>query len=366
MFSVIHRNCATGYYSFGHGACYVAISDNAQLLTPRQRLPTIWEHSTIAEQRTNARMEVNAVANGSNKFRSQQYSSDFNYGYRDPAANFRSILAYHCTTGQCDANPGGNCPRVQRFSNTEIDYQGSAIGNANNNNALQINNVLAGVAAYYPAVYCINDSQCDDGDASTFDACDLGNNACVYSSDPIAPTSASPTPLPAGLPTPSPITSAPTADFSGYSSFMQTFTLKNVDSSVWLTVDLGPNFRSPIVVCSVNYDGGTGLNPAVVRVRNVLPTSFETTLQNPSGDAVSSRGVSCVAIEEGVWKFPDGRKIEAASYMSSVTDHSSSWAGEVQAYQQLYTNPAVLGQVGLSTKFPYSSCSPNFFLTKRS
>lgn len=284
-----------------------------------------------------------------NASKTQSCHPGFNYGYRDPSANFRSILAYGCTTGQCDGNPGGNCPRVQRFSNVEFDYQGQPIGDNANNNALQINNVLATVAAYYPAVYCVNDNQCDDGDSETFDACDLGNNACVYSYDPIAPTSGPPSPSPTNAPTSPPVTSMPTSDFSGYDTFMQTFVVSNVDSSAWATVDLGISFLSPIIVCSVKYDGGASLNPALVRVRNVSPVSFQIRLQNPSGDTVSGRSVSCVAIEEGVWQFPDGRKIEAASYMSSVTDHVNSWLGEAQTYQQSYANPAVLGQVRKGT-----------------
>jgi len=79
--------------------------------------------------------------------------STYRYGYRDPNANFRSILAYNCNSGQCDANVGGGCTRVQRFSNDEFLYQNNAIGNAQNDNARRINDVRATVAAYYTSTF---------------------------------------------------------------------------------------------------------------------------------------------------------------------------------------------------------------------
>merc|ERR1712157_13882 len=42
-------------------------------------------------------------------------SNAYNYGYRDPQANFRSVMAYNCASGQCDGNAGGGCTRAQRL-----------------------------------------------------------------------------------------------------------------------------------------------------------------------------------------------------------------------------------------------------------
>lgn len=37
------------------------------------------------------------------------FSTDTSYGYRDPQARFRTVLAYNCASGQCDGNSGGGC-----------------------------------------------------------------------------------------------------------------------------------------------------------------------------------------------------------------------------------------------------------------
>jgi len=80
--------------------------------------------------------------------------TNFNYGFRDPSANFRSILAYNCASGQCDGNAGGGCSRVQRFSNDEYLYNSQPIGSASEDNARKINEVAATVAGYYPCMEC--------------------------------------------------------------------------------------------------------------------------------------------------------------------------------------------------------------------
>ena len=113
MYSVTAWNCATGYYSFGH-----ELGHNMGLRHDRG---------------------TSSACSDTNTY----------YGYRDPAARFRSVLAYNCVTGQCDGNAGGGCARVNRYSNTFSTYSGSAIGNASNNNAQQINNVRVAVSQYF-------------------------------------------------------------------------------------------------------------------------------------------------------------------------------------------------------------------------
>jgi len=114
MFSVTSTNCATGYFSFGH-----EIGHN---------------------------MGCNHDRGTSN----QCSTTNYNYGYRDPDAGFRSILAYNCRTNQCDYNKGGgSCTRVQRFSNDEFLYNGKAIGNSEADNARQHSDVFATVSTYY-------------------------------------------------------------------------------------------------------------------------------------------------------------------------------------------------------------------------
>jgi len=115
MFSVTGYNCATGYYSFGHEIAH------------------------------------NMGCNHDKGTSRACSSSKYNYGYRDPDANFRSIMGYSCRSGQCDKNKGGGCTRVQRFSNPNFKYNGKAIGTPLHDNARQLNNVRQTVAKYYTA-----------------------------------------------------------------------------------------------------------------------------------------------------------------------------------------------------------------------
>ena len=116
MFSVTAWNCATGYYSFGNEIGH------------------------------------NLGCNHDKGTKDACSSSATNYGYRDPSADFRSILAYNCASGQCDENAGGGCTRVQRFSNPYNLYNGKIIGDTSTNNAKKINDVKATIAAYYAHV----------------------------------------------------------------------------------------------------------------------------------------------------------------------------------------------------------------------
>jgi hypothetical protein len=110
----------------------------------------------------------------------------------------------------------------------------------------------------------------------------------------------------------------------------------------YVTVPLVNGYVEPVVVCSVQYNNNT--SPIVARVSNVTQTSFDVRLQNPSGGTVAAEDVSYIVVEKGVWTI-DGVNIEAQMYLSTVTGAYSSWVGEVQSYEQNYTNPVVLGQV---------------------
>ena len=109
-----------------------------------------------------------------------------------------------------------------------------------------------------------------------------------------------------------------------------------------VTVNLANTYVSPVVVTTLQYSNST--TPAVTRVSNVSTTSFDVRLQNPSGGSVATENVSYVVVEEGTWTI-DGHLVEAQIYTSTVTDEDGSWVGEVQSYNQSYTNPVVLGQV---------------------
>eukprot|EP00567_Pseudictyota_dubia_P013531 CAMPEP_0197449108 /NCGR_PEP_ID=MMETSP1175-20131217/20139_1 /TAXON_ID=1003142 /ORGANISM="Triceratium dubium, Strain CCMP147" /LENGTH=1253 /DNA_ID=CAMNT_0042981119 /DNA_START=687 /DNA_END=4448 /DNA_ORIENTATION=+ len=78
--------------------------------------------------------------------------TNFSFGFRDPKAKFRSIMAYNCKSGQCDKNVGGGCQRVPMFSTPDEQYKGKAIGDSNTDNARQIQNAWKTMAAWYPVL----------------------------------------------------------------------------------------------------------------------------------------------------------------------------------------------------------------------
>lgn len=113
MFSVTKWSCATGYFTFGHEIGH------------------------------------NLGCNHDKGTKNACSTTNYNYGWRDPQARFRSVLAYNCVRGQCDNNAGGGCTRVQRFSNDQFLYNGLPMGNIHTDNARQINDVKARVASYF-------------------------------------------------------------------------------------------------------------------------------------------------------------------------------------------------------------------------
>lgn len=114
----------------------------------------------------------------------------------------------------------------------------------------------------------------------------------------------------------------------------------------WRLVGLRNTYSTPVEVCTVNYANNT--SPVIVRVRNAAAGSFEVKLQNPSGQAVGAEAVHYVVVEEGTWRLPDGRLLEARRVLSSGTNYNGNWnlaSMEAFPYQHEYTAPVVLGQV---------------------
>jgi hypothetical protein len=365
MFSVARYSCATGYYSFGH-----EIGHNFNL-----------NHDKATEGVCGA--------------------AQSNYGYRNPAAEFRTILSYDCVRGQCDNMPKDGCSRIQRFSNANsaYTYNSKVIGDAGRDNVKEFNKHRALVASFFPSMDCQSHNECNDGDSRTVDTCYMATRVCVFTPIVTTPTKAptsfpikAPTNAPASLPVavspPTPVavspptrpptkaptrspTKAPTRPHTkaptrpptqrptrpptkaptkapntpSQAFFMESLKRTGVTSSAWTTVSLSNVYISPVPVCSVKYDTGTSLLPAIVRMQNVGPTSFDIRLQNPSGATIAGRDVHCVVVEVGAWKMPDGRMIEAKKYSSTVTDSAASWVGQTQTYTNRYTKPVILGQV---------------------
>jgi hypothetical protein len=168
MFSVTQFSCATGYYSFGH-----EIGHNFGMF-----------HDQGTEK-------------------SCSDIGTFNYGYRHPEAEYRTMLSYDCRMGECDLMPKDGCSRIQRFSNSDskYTYNGKPIGNANTDNAKQLNQFRSRVAAFFPAMNCQSDAECNDDNIDTTDSCNVATGACVFNpvGTPIQPEDVSPTPAPSKI-----------------------------------------------------------------------------------------------------------------------------------------------------------------------
>ncbi|GFH53416.1 hypothetical protein CTEN210_09892 [Chaetoceros tenuissimus] len=172
MYSVTGWNCATGYYSFGH-----EIGHNMGLNHDRG--------TSSACTNTNT-----------------------NYGYRDPQARFRSVLAYNCNSGQCDNNPGGGCTRVNRYSGTASFWNGNAAGNASNDNVKQINSVKVAVSQYFNSGPTPTPAPTKSPTPNPTLPPTLAPSPSPTASPTSSPSKA-PTPAPTE-PTPAPTTAAPT------------------------------------------------------------------------------------------------------------------------------------------------------------
>jgi hypothetical protein len=124
-----------------------------------------------------------------------------------------------------------------------------------------------------------------------------------------------------------------------------------VYSNSWTTVTLNRDYSEMVVVCTPNYDNdllvGTTM-PVVALVRNALGNSFQVKLGQAVGGSIeiSEAWVHYMVVEAGVYDLP-GVRMEADTFVSTVTDNSRSWVGQSRTYQLPggYTNPVVLGQV---------------------
>jgi uncharacterized protein YjdB len=122
------------------------------------------------------------------------------------------------------------------------------------------------------------------------------------------------------------------------------------NSDTWTKVNLDHAYGEMVVVCTPSYDRdllyGTTM-PVVAQVRNThFGDSFEVKLMQAVGGSLerSEAWVYWVVVEAGVYDLA-GVKMEADTFVSTVTDNYRSWVGQSRTYQQSYTDPVVLGQV---------------------
>ncbi len=116
-----------------------------------------------------------------------------------------------------------------------------------------------------------------------------------------------------------------------------------VDSG-WQTVFLADSYVDMVVIASPQYDSTR--QPAVVRVRNALDSSFDVRVQSPAGAVLSDYTVQYVVVEAGIYNAADhGITMEAVKVDVATTNRPGSWVGTPQVYQQPYIDPVVVGQV---------------------
>lgn len=102
-FSATSRSCMTGYYSFGH-----ELAHNMGCNHNRERTRKKHEYA---------------------------------HGYQDPEQIFRTIMSYKCVDKKC--------PRVNRYSNPDLLYNGEPMGTQTENNAKQLNMIASTIANWY-------------------------------------------------------------------------------------------------------------------------------------------------------------------------------------------------------------------------
>jgi hypothetical protein len=135
-FNVVAQNCATGYYSFSH---------------------ELGHNQGCAHDRANAGVPG---------------LYDYSYGYQNPDGLFRTVMAYNCPTG---------CPRIDHFSNPDVDYTGLPTGVPVGepdaaHNALTINNTALTVANFRKSFDCNDNGICDDEDIANGTSEDCNDN----------------------------------------------------------------------------------------------------------------------------------------------------------------------------------------------
>lgn len=103
-FAVTAQDCATGYYSFGH--------ELGHLQSARHNPETDGSTTPYA----------------------------FGHGYRDPSSNWRTVMAYNCTSG---------CSRINWWSNPNNTRSGTAMGTSSTSDNTRVLNLTAATVAGY-------------------------------------------------------------------------------------------------------------------------------------------------------------------------------------------------------------------------
>ena len=130
---------------------------------------------------------------------------------------------------------------------------------------------------------------------------------------------------------------------SGLTMYMEVGSATVSDS--FSTVSLANTYTSPVIVTFPEYASNT--LPLSTRIDNVTSTSFDIKLQHAdsSPSSLSSETVYYMVVEEGAGTI-GGVPIEAHTYSTSTTAHTSSWTADSKTYTNTYSaDPIVLHQV---------------------
>lgn len=143
--------------------------------------------------------------------------------------------------------------------------------------------------------------------------------------------------------------------FDGTSSgneapYLRTGVVPGVSNTGWTTVDVGRSYGDKmVVVATANYSESSP--PLVTRVQQITDDTFQVKVDRADGlpDDVTGIDVHYVVVEAGVYA-----NMEAIRVDSTITDGAGSWIGESQAYQNVYAQPVVIGQVMTANDPAYS------------
>lgn len=128
----------------------------------------------------------------------------------------------------------------------------------------------------------------------------------------------------------------------------------NLDHN-WFKVNLNNSYTNPVVVAnSLSYNG---LNPSVIRIRNITSTGFEIAVQEwdyCDGEHLIER-VGYVVVEEGHYTLPDGKMLEAG-----IISHSGTNEWRTFSYQEAFNqNPVVLTSISTHNGLQGVVCRKN-------
>ena len=131
--------------------------------------------------------------------------------------------------------------------------------------------------------------------------------------------------------------------FAFEATFQMEVGTTTLDDEAYSTVNLQNTYTSPVVVCAGNQPGNAA--PFVIRAKNCQDSKFEAKVQRPNGNAINSKTVHYMVVEQGQWELPDDRKIEAQKIPVFEVDYAwENWDGKPYTYVHEYTNPVVFGQ----------------------